>query len=68
MKIIIGALILWNVTRLFGSLVAISYFGGAVATHVAFESFNVQFGVVILVTIALWIGVLTKVYGDRQML
>ncbi len=68
MKLIIGILMLIDPIRLFGALVAVSYYGGAIATHVAFESFNVQFGVVIVVTIALWVGILTKVQGDKQMI
>lgn len=67
MKLGIGALLLWEKTRLLGALAAISYYGGAIATHVAFDSFNVQFGVVILITIALWVAVLSRVQGPKQM-
>lgn len=65
MKLIIGALVLLNVTRLFGALVAGSYYGGAAATHIAFESYNLQFVIVIILTLALWIGIMAKVHGER---
>ena len=65
MKLVIGALVLVEPTRLFGSLVGISYYGGAVATHVAFESLNMQFAVVVIISIALWIGILAKVQADK---
>ncbi|MFP4643048.1 MAG: hypothetical protein ACLFM0_01705 [Spirochaetales bacterium] len=65
MKLVIGALVLVGTTRLFASLIAISYYGGAVATHVAFESFNAQFAVVIILSIALWIGVFAKANGEK---
>ncbi len=65
MKLIIGVLMLVNVTRLIGALVAVSYYGGAAATHTAFESYNVQFAVVIILTIALWTGIMAKVHGER---
>ena len=65
MKLIGAALLLWNKTRLLGALFLASYFGGAIATHVAFDSFPAQFVILIVITVSIYVGALSKVFGDK---
>lgn len=66
MKLVGAGLLLWNKTRLLGALFLASYYGGAIATHVAFDSFPAQFVVLIVITAAIYIGALSKAFGDKS--
>lgn len=66
MKLLGAGLLFWNKTRLLGALFLASYFGGAIATHLAFDSFPAQFVILIVITAAIYIGALSKAFGDRD--
>ncbi|MFP4508878.1 MAG: hypothetical protein ACOC4I_02660 [Spirochaetota bacterium] len=63
-KLLIAGLLIWQKTRVIGALFAASYFGGGIAAHVVFESFNAQFIVLIILSVALYVGTLARVYQD----
>lgn len=63
-KLLIAALLIWNKTRVIGALFAASYYGGGIAAHVVFESFNAQFVLLLVLSVVLYIGTLAWVYQD----
>ena len=63
-KLMIAGLLIWQRTRVIGALFAASYFGGGIAAHVVFESFNSQFFLLIILSVVLYIGTLARVYQD----
>lgn len=64
LKVVIGGLLIWNKTRMIGALLAASYFGGGIAAHVVFESFNAQFVLLIVLSVVLYLGTLARIYQD----
>ncbi len=56
LKLFGGLLLVFTQTRFIGSLLVISYMGGAIATHIVFSLFDFMFIVAIFTNIALWIG------------
>lgn len=64
LKLVIAVLLIWRRTRIIGALFAASYFGGGIAVHIAYESINPQFWLLIVLSIVLYIGVLARVYQD----
>lgn len=68
LKIVGGILLVIPQTRMFGAFYTTAYFGGAIATHVAFSSFDPQFIVVLVITALTVKAALIKYYFDSGML
>lgn len=68
LKVIGGILLIIPQTKMFGAFFTTAYFGGAVATHVAFSSFNSQFIVVLVLTAIIIKAGMIKYYFETGML
>ena len=56
LKIVGGLLLVFDITRIFGVLWNVAYFGGAMASHVVLSAYDMQFVIAAVLMAALWIG------------